>query len=849
MPVSASSHRGSRHCLIRQLTLGLCLLALACAVLALADPANAAPTFSRSSVAVGDKPTAAVAADFDRDGLLDLVVTNGGADSISFLAGDGDGTFAAPLVSAAGGGGPFGVVAADFNSDGQRDIAVANRYGNSVSIHTGDGSGSFSVLRSIAVGSNPLGIAAVDLNRDGRVDIVVGHIQSAFISVLTGNGAGAFTRQDTSVAALGMTNLATGDLDDDGDLDVAVAHLWGDLATVLLGDGAGHLTPRPTIPVSDEPLGVACPDLDGDGHLELCVAGSTPSYLNVFDGDGSGSFSAPAQYACGDYPKVVAAADLNLDGPLDLVTCNYESDTLSVFTGYGNGMLAPQTTVATGTDPHYVVAADFDADGRPDLAVPNEGSDNVTILMNTTPYSQVDVTPPVTTSSTDSAWHRGAVTVTLTATDAQSGVDYSRYRVDGSAWQTGTSFVVGGDGVHSVQFYSVDNAGNAESTKSAQVKIDGAAPVTTSSTDSAWHRSAVTVTLTATDAQSGVDYTRYRVDGAAWQTGTSFVVSGDGVHSVQFYSVDNAGNAESTKSAQVKIDTTAPSVTVTTPQNGASYIQGSVVTCDWTCGDTGSGVASEATTIDGAGVAEGSRIDTLPFGPHVFRLTVTDVAGNQRTVTVDYTIPVPHSTSLVADPLLATIRWGGSAVLRATLTDIDTATPLDGQAVQLEWSSDKVEWTAVDGAPTASTRGAAGEYEFTAAPVLRTYYRFRFTGNGAHASTVSEPIVVRVRPVLSKPQAPSSVRVNRAFTVWGTLRPQFPAGTKTVTIKVVRFTGTKWVTYRTYTATNANSGSDTRYSLRLHISRHGKYRFRASTDETAQYAAASTDYSRTILIR
>ena len=41
---------------------------------------------------------------------------------------------------------------------------------------------------------------------------------------------------------------------------------------------------------------------------------------------------------------------------------------------------------------------------------------------------------------------------------------------------------------------------------------------------------------------SGVAATHYRVDGAAWRTGTSVLVSGDGVHTLEFYSVDGAGN-------------------------------------------------------------------------------------------------------------------------------------------------------------------------------------------------------------------------------------------------------------------------------------------------------------------
>ena len=408
--------------------LGYCLLAMACVVLVAAGPAGAAaPTFTRTDVSVGGGPTSVASVDVNHDSHLDLVVANGFDDTVSFLAGDGDGGFSAPVTSMSGGDGPFGIAAADFSGDGEIDVAVTNRYSNRVTILTGNGKGAFSLLRSITVGKHPIGIEAADMNEDGRLDLVVAHVESAylggvlsaFVSVLTGNGAGAFTRQDTLLPTNGQTNLATGDFNEDGHLDVALTHHRNSYATVLFGDGAGHLALQPTIPTSSTPLGVACADLNRDGHLELCVAGST---LSVFRGNGSGRYASPTVYAVGRYAKVIEAADLNLDGILDLTTSNYYDNTLSVLTGVGDGTLAPRATHSVGTNPHYVIAADLDEDGRLDLAVPNEGSATVSILRNTTPFTQLDVTPPVTTSSADGAWHRTAVTVTLTAIDNLSGV-------------------------------------------------------------------------------------------------------------------------------------------------------------------------------------------------------------------------------------------------------------------------------------------------------------------------------------------------------------------------------------------------------------------------------------------
>ena len=75
--------------------------------------------------------------------------------------------------------------------------------------------------------------------------------------------------------------------------------------------------------------------------------------------------------------------------------------------------------------------------------------------------------------------------------------------------------------------------------------------------------SPVTVTLTATD-ESGVSYTKYRLDDAAWMTYTTpFDVLTNGNHTVRFYSADTVGNVEQEKSRSFTIQREIPNVTIT----------------------------------------------------------------------------------------------------------------------------------------------------------------------------------------------------------------------------------------------------------------------------------------------
>ncbi len=73
--------------------------------------------------------------------------------------------------------------------------------------------------------------------------------------------------------------------------------------------------------------------------------------------------------------------------------------------------------------------------------------------------------------------------------------------------------------------------------------VDTTAPNTVSDAKATYVSSA-TIKLTATDAGTGVAATYYKLDGAAQVTGTSINVTAVGAHTLEFWSVDVAGNTE-----------------------------------------------------------------------------------------------------------------------------------------------------------------------------------------------------------------------------------------------------------------------------------------------------------------
>ncbi len=222
----------------------------------------------------------------------------------------------------------------------------------------------------------------------------------------------------------------------------------------------------------------------------------------------------------------------------------------------------------------------------------------------------LDTTPPSTTASLSgtagqAGWYVSPVTVALQSSDTLSGVASVSYRLDAGAWQRyADPFAISTDGVHVVEYFATDVAGNREVTKSATVKIDRAPPMASASSSgtvglAGWYLSGATVAISATDAVSGVASIEYRVDGGGWTTyAAPFSVISDGSHIVEYRATDAAGNVEVSRSLTVKVDQTLPTLDVTAPAPG-SWTRESAVTVTWVGMDTTSGIDRYEVAIDG----------------------------------------------------------------------------------------------------------------------------------------------------------------------------------------------------------------------------------------------------------
>lgn len=195
-------------------------------------------------------------------------------------------------------------------------------------------------------------------------------------------------------------------------------------------------------------------------------------------------------------------------------------------------------------------------------------------------------------------WYLQPVTIQLTAADDLSGVAGIRYRVDSSAWITGTDISLDDDGDHRLEFQAVDQAGNVEAIQQLRVPIDQSAPSTSYQPDprailgdNGWYRSLVTITLVPLDLVSGIANTFYRIDGDGWQASTLFVLNQEGEHIIEFYSVDVAGNVETPFPVTLKIDTQAPGTPAPPQTAPASWTRENSFSFIWSKPNDRSGIA------------------------------------------------------------------------------------------------------------------------------------------------------------------------------------------------------------------------------------------------------------------
>lgn len=141
------------------------------------------------NIYTGSLPNAVAIGDFDGSGLPSIAVANAGSDSVGIVGRVGSkNDFVLSRTIQVGGRAPGSLVVGNFTNNGLLDILTANTYSDNLSFLRGNGDGTFQDGEVFAVGGFPTSINTADFNGDGLPDAVVANYSSSSISVFINTG-------------------------------------------------------------------------------------------------------------------------------------------------------------------------------------------------------------------------------------------------------------------------------------------------------------------------------------------------------------------------------------------------------------------------------------------------------------------------------------------------------------------------------------------------------------------------------------------------------------------------------------------------------------------------------------
>jgi hypothetical protein len=450
--------------------------------------------------------SAIVTGDFNNDGILDVVTVNETptGSEVSFFAGLGGGKFSTTPVnsslnvsSGTSVGGP--AFAADFNRDGKLDLAISAGGPPSgpgpVTIMLGNGDGTFTPGQSITVNtaSGPgvaAAIALADFNGDHLPDIAISDGFAGYTWIYLGNGDGTFTLADTQ--QYGGNSVVAGDFNADGQQDVAFASGYGSGGStvgVFLGNGNGTLAAPVLAPVSYV-TGLAVGDFYNDRIQTLAALSSVgqpdsndTTYLVSLQYSNGQLEVGPQNQVTGavaEGPTFLAGGDLNGDFIYDVFITGggYDEPPLTQYMlGNGDGTFqAPQNTPydKKGNVFEFPVIRDLNLDSRHDVSmawlneVDDNGGGDVLINANATPNCDP---PPASALSVNICKPESGATIDKTYTFKGAGNAFNGIAKRMELWIDGTK--IGQDledqlnittslsaGTHTASFVVVDSFDN-----------------------------------------------------------------------------------------------------------------------------------------------------------------------------------------------------------------------------------------------------------------------------------------------------------------------------------------------------------------------------------------------------
>ena len=327
-----------------------------------------------------------------------------------------------------------------------------------------------------------------------------------------------------------------------------------------------------------------------------------------------------------------------------------------------------------------------------------------------------------------------AVNLTLSASDAGSGVYQMRFSNDGASWSGWEAYgaskawmLAAGDGLKTVYVQYRDTVGNGSGSYTDTIFLDTTAPtgsVLINGGAAYTNSTSVNLTLSASDAGSGIYQMRFSNDGASWSGWEAYgaskawtLAAGDGLKTVYVQYRDTVGNGSGSYTDTIILDTVAPTGSVLI-NGGAAYTNSTAVNLTLSASDAGSGVYQMRFSNDGA-----SWSGWEAYGAS--KAWMLAAGDGLKTVYVQYRDTVGNGSGSYTDtifldttaPTGSVLINGGAAYTNSTSVNLTLSASDAGSGVyQMRFSNDGASWSGWE------AYGASKAWTFAAGDSLKTVY-------------------------------------------------------------------------------------------------------------------------------
>ena len=474
-------------------------------------------------------------ADFDGDGISDVVAAALNDSTLTWWRGLGDGTFTAHTI-ASGVSDMTDLSVVDLDRNGHLDVLLASAGNNDFFVwyrNDGDPTSGIWYKNIILTGMDgAAGVAAGDLDGDGDFDVVGTAATTGLVkAIINLDGLGtSWAAEDLGAGLTGVSEIELGDLDGDGDLDCAAT--LGDDDSVAwwernhsTGTWTGHL-----VGVLNDPATLAIADLDRDGDLDVVAGSDKAGAMRWWANSGNGSsWSGTNVGASLPGYSSVAVADVDRDGDPDVAfadlgnTVGWWDNTAGtglVWAGRSTGSLFGSTDVAVG---------DLNGDGEPDFVGASESADDVVWWRNQSIHRSASFPRSETVSSAF------GVTAVLVPRDMDADGDIDLLMADPDN-QLVQWFANPGGAGGAWDLETVRTVFGAQSADAGDIDGDGLVDVVGSSDSSIlWWRNTGTGTYTENAIPSTQGYVRNLQLGDLDGDGDLDLVAGSIIDGIQWY--------------------------------------------------------------------------------------------------------------------------------------------------------------------------------------------------------------------------------------------------------------------------------------------------------------------------